>query len=490
MPNPAFIPTAFPGSHVGHHALFGALVLTCAGLAQSPISAAAPVDAAAETTLDVSAPVNAFEQIWQITREQIYPPSLVETHLDPATHARLHGEVAQLESIGEIPGVLNPFLDSLGVSHTQLYSHREFEYAFFRSLFGTRDPDLPPFSHSGLQLLQSDKGWFVREVIDGLPADKAGLRRGDALLTVDGEPFGPTKLCDGGEQEDGKPQAIVLRRGESVLSVPLPCVRQNPHASMLEAIGNSLRRFAMGDRVIGYLRLWTGTGPDSLKRYRAALAQLNDTDALILDLRGGFGGAWYEHLDPFFPDRMGFFTFTVINREGSTSYDPEPRETPTPYDRPMAVLINEGTRSGKEAVAFQFRKSRRAELIGTTTKGAFSAGKGLFVESEGPLVYYLAVAEYRLDGQKIEGVGVAPDRIVPYPIAATGDGSREAPTDHGKRDPQLAAALEYLNRLLKSDAFARTRAENAGEKKRADRVGPCCAPLSTQYCTVKPAKMY
>ncbi|MEE4278757.1 MAG: S41 family peptidase [Halieaceae bacterium] len=419
----------------------------------------------ASPSLDSRSPLTAFEQIWQLTREQIYPPQLVATHFDAASYTALRDRVAALDRVSELPAALNPFLDSLGVSHTQLYSYEEYEYAFFRSLFATRDPQTPPFSHPGLQLLRHKRQWCVREVLDGLPADQAGLRRGDKLLTLDGGPFEPRRLCDGGTRQTDKPHTLGIRRDGQSLIISLACLRQNPHASMHDAISNSRRRIAVGDASVGYLRLWTGTGPEALERYRDALAELADSDALILDLRGGFGGAWYEHLDPFFPDRQGFFSFTSINREGSQTFEAEARESKNPYEGPMVVLINEGTRSGKEAVAYQFKKSGRAVLLGTRTRGAFSAGKGLFVDDAGPLVYYLAVAEYRLDGQVIEGVGIAPDIEVPYPVVASDDavmdssragavsklGSTDTRRDLGSNpinDPQLDAALEHLAKLL------------------------------------------
>ncbi|MEE4109330.1 MAG: S41 family peptidase [Halieaceae bacterium] len=383
-----------------------------------------------------------------MTQEQIYPPTLLATHFLPSTYQALREQASALDSVAALTDVLNPFLDSLGVSHTQLYARQDFEYAFFRSLFSTRDAQQPPFSHPGLQLLHHSEAWWVREILDGFPAAEAGMQRGDRLLTLDGDAFDPRRLCDGGERRGPEPHTVAFLRGSRQITVSVPCVRQNPHASMHDAMLNSVRTLTRGEHRIGYLRLWTGTGAEGLRRYRAAIAELSDTDALILDLRGGFGGAWYEHLDPFFPNREDFFSFTVINREGTTTYEPEAHETDAPYEGPMAVLINEGTRSGKEAVAFQFRKSGRAALIGTTTRGAFSAGKGLFVDDDGPLVYYLSVAEYRLDGQVIEGVGVDPHLVIPYPVLPTEGAEGHSDSGQNGYDPQLAGALEYLVDVL------------------------------------------
>jgi carboxyl-terminal processing protease len=412
--------------------------------------------------LDTSSPLAAFEQLWQLTREQIYPLQRAETHFDAATYETLRAKAKGLNSVAELPGVFNPFLNSLEVSHTQLYGQHDLEHAFFRSLFSTRDLNTPPFSHSGLQFVQQSGRWWVREVWDGLPADRAGLRRGDNLLTIDGSTFTPQKLCDGGSRRSTEPQLIELRRGTALLSVSLPCVWGNPHASLHDALLNSEQKLPVGDHEVGYLHLWTGTGSvaDRRELFRAAVANLADTDALILDLRGGFGGAWYEHLDPFFANRDEFYAFTVIDREGSTVYQPEAHETSAPYTRPMAVLINEGTRSGKEAVAFQFKKSGRAVLIGTTTKGAFTAGKGLFVNDNSPLVFYLSVAEYRLDGQRIEGVGIAPDIEVPYPAVRPFAALTSKAIDDSGGDPQLAAAIAYLSGVLRDEA-AQTAATEA-----------------------------
>lgn len=106
------------------------------------------------------------------------------------------------------------------------------------------------------------------------------------------------------------------------------------------------------------------------------------------------------------------------------------------YDRPLVALINEGTRSGKEALAWQLRHSGRAMLVGVRTRGAFTAGRGLFTDPALPYFLLVANAEYRLNGATIEGVGVPPDVVVPFP----GDGSG--------RDPQLARALALARMAL------------------------------------------
>lgn len=106
----------------------------------------------------------------------------------------------------------------------------------------------------------------------------------------------------------------------------------------------------------------------------------------------------------------------------------------------MVVLINEGVRSGKEALAYQFKKSNRATLIGTKTKGAFSAGRGIFNEEKQPYFLYLATAELLLDGNKIERSGISPTIQIPYPLQKS-----------TATDPQLEAALLEIVKKFKSN---------------------------------------
>ena len=109
--------------------------------------------------------------------------------------------------------------------------------------------------------------------------------------------------------------------------------------------------------------------------------------------------------------------------------------TKQPFDtqirKPAVLLINGGTRSGKETVAYFAKKHRLARLVGERTAGAVVAG-GPFCLSDGSMLL-LAQSDGRVDGERLEGVGVAPDIEVPFDFRyAAGN------------DPQLARALDVL----------------------------------------------
>ncbi|MGQ9424367.1 S41 family peptidase [Gilvimarinus sp. F26214L] len=126
-----------------------------------------------------------------------------------------------------------------------------------------------------------------------------------------------------------------------------------------------------------------------------------------------------------------------LDRQGETEYmKPEQKTNDSYYSGPLVVLINGGVRSGKEALAYQFKKTARATLVGTTTAGAFVGGLGGFANEDRGLILYLAVFGMFLDDREIEGKGISPDI--------------EVAPDHGHHDdPQLERAILEVIRVAR-----------------------------------------
>src|ERR1700704_3641955 len=97
------------------------------------------------------------------------------------------------------------------------------------------------------------------------------------------------------------------------------------------------------------------------------------------------------------------------------------------WPKPVAMLVNGGTRSGKEILAYGFKKYRLGELIGTRTEGAVLAATAFLI---GNGLLLLAVEDVRVDGERLEGVGVTPTIEVQA-------GAASAESD----DPQLSRAV-------------------------------------------------
>jgi carboxyl-terminal processing protease len=105
------------------------------------------------------------------------------------------------------------------------------------------------------------------------------------------------------------------------------------------------------------------------------------------------------------------------------------------WRKPVAMLVNEGTRSGKEILAYGFKEYGIGEVIGSRTAGAVLAGRAYLLR-DGSLLL-VAVADVLVDGQRLEGVGVVPTISVPFALAYA----------QGK-DTQLGRAVEVLSRTV------------------------------------------
>ncbi|MCG8420296.1 MAG: S41 family peptidase [Proteobacteria bacterium] len=376
-----------------------------------------------------------FDEIWATMQSQLYDRARADRWLTAENRDALRARAAAApDRLTFARDVMNPFFDELGVSHTRLFTSDVLGFYMLRSLFHTRDIHSPTAVHIGVQLTADH---VIRSVFDGYPADLAGLRRGDQIVAVDGAPYVSLK------QLRPKRQRLRIRRGSELRSVAITPVEDSPHEAMLRAMENSAAIEQRGGLRVGYVHLWTGTSPTILDSFtRIVTEQFRGVDAVILDLRGGFGGAWYDYIDPFYADRSDFFEFSITDRDGKTEqFKAEPKTNPNPYLGPLVVLIDEGTRSGKEALAHQFGKKKRATVMGTTTWGAFTAGKGVFADrNDVDYILYLAVSEWRVDGRTMEGVGVAPEIGVPYPLDGT-----------IAEDPQRARAFEHAFALASSN---------------------------------------
>lgn len=386
------------------------------------------ISALAETIYVPNSPEQIIDSFWQEAKSKIFSIEREKEFFTEKNYQALREKAKYANNIYELTPAINHFLQRLQISHTQFYDNQSIDFYMFRSMFLTRDITLPKVDHIGTQYIIIDNHFVVSEVLDGSPAAIAGIRRGDILLKANGKPFHPYHSFN----PDGTNIQLTLLRNQKNLSLLIDAINENPNYSFYKAMLQSKRTYKIKGRKVGYIHLWSGTHKNILSMFKKIIdTEFHDNDGIILDLRGGFGGAWYDYLDPFFPDRKNFFEYTSIDREGkSVLHKPEFKTNESYFSGPMVVLINEGVRSGKEALAYQFKKSDRATLIGTKTKGAFSVGRGIFNKEKQPYFLYLATAELLLDGNKIEGVGISPNIQVSYPFQQT-----------TATDPQLEAAL-------------------------------------------------
>lgn len=202
--------------------------------------------------------------------------------------------------------------------------------------------------------------------LPGSPAEAAGLRVGDRILSIDDaaiEGWDRAQVQDALQGElgslvtlqvvglDGEHRAVEIRRG----SVVDPNVR---HARILDETQG-----------VGYLAI-LGFSHETPDEFDAAFTHLREQGmrSLVIDLRGNPGGvlkAAIEIARRFVPDGL------IVSTEG--------RGTPVPYyaERaeawyqgfPLVVLVDEGSASASEVLAGALQDHRAAVLVGAPTHG-------------------------------------------------------------------------------------------------------------------------
>lgn len=401
-----------------------------------------------------------FDAVWSLAAGEFVDPTL--GGLDwPAIRDRYRPQVEQAASREEAAARINAMLAELRMSHTRYYTKAEPAYYFlldlFRSVPRIRDAvalrfggDRPSYTGIGVFTEERDGAVFVRAIVDGGPADRSGLKVGDRLLTVDSEPWGLVKPFIG---RAGSAVPLHVQRTAdpaSVVTVVVVPERITPTDFYLRGLRESARILSHRGRSIAYAHVWSWAGDENQELLTRLLEdELAPAEALVLDLRDGWGGASPRYLNLF---NTRIPTMTGASRDGT------PRTFGPPWAKPVALLVDGTTRSGKEIVAHGFQRYGYGPIVGERTAGAVTAGRCFPLGSDA--VLYLAVGSVLVDGERLEGSGVAPDLEV----------SRDVRYAAGA-DPQLDAALDLLADRLESGQ----RGAASGPHASADRDGVPCS---------------
>lgn len=224
------------------------------------------------------------------------------------------------------------------------------------------------FGGVGVQVELRRNRVVVIAPIAGGPSERAGVQRGDEIVSADGESVG------GGAPLD----AVVRRlRGRPKTQVEMGVFRPSTEESLTFTLVRevikveSVRDVRVLDDDIGYVQL-TEFSDLTAQQFKQALAQLRGRGirALIIDLRNNPGGlldAAVSVAGQFFrPDEL--ITYTQGRR-------PEEREDfkapagPEPPNLPLAVLINAGSASAAEVVTGALKDTGRAVVVGERSFG-------------------------------------------------------------------------------------------------------------------------
>jgi carboxyl-terminal processing protease len=372
-----------------------------------------------------------FDEVWRLVRDRFYDLKL--HGLDwQAAGDKYRPQYSAAKTAVERSAAINAMLSELKASHTRHYTNDDPSYYQLAEIFSypLRSEIAKHFLSNkviypgiGIFTKAIEGKTFVYGVMAGLPGEKAGLLTGDEIISADGKPFAAVGSFT---NKTGTPVSLEIRReanGETRRIIVVPETIE-PGEAFKSSLRESARIIERDGKKIGYIRFWSYAG----SRYQDVLEEelrsgkLKDADALIWDLRGGWGGARPNYLDIFVPQAI---TMTMTERDGSAE------AVNFRWRKPVALLIDNGSRSGKEVLAHGFKELKLGPIIGERTAGAVLAATA-FMLSDGSLLV-LAVNDVSVNGTRLEGNGVTPTIEQPFDIRYAGG-----------KDPQIERAMEEL----------------------------------------------
>ena len=285
----------------------------------------------------------------------------------------------------------------------------------------------------GVDVTCVDEEVVVERVLASSPAEAAGLKPGDSILSINGHDLAQLRtFLDKAGLTPARRQFYLrftvssgLRPSVgSKIEVVAQSAGEAPRKLMLESatyagdwsepIGDQpsvpieleARQEANGLAILRFNIF----SPRLMKKIRSFLLTLQPAGGLVIDLRGNVGGTtlmapgisgWLSSQEYYLGAmtlRQGFMPFAVFPQEHA-------------FAGPVAVLIDAGSASTSEIMAAGLQEAKRVRVFGETSAGAAlpSMIRGLPTHD----LFQYAIADMKTPaGKLIEGVGVIPDDVV------------------------------------------------------------------------------
>lgn len=338
----------------------------------------------------------------------------------------------------------------------------------------------------------------------GTPAYHAGIRGGDVIKQIDGQPSADISVDEAVRRMKGKIGTSVQLTIESAADGSTKEVEVTRALIRVDSVLGDRRKsddtwnyFYDESAKIGYIRI-TSFGRHTADELRTALGELkrDGMRGLVLDLRynpGGLLTTGIEVCDLFITDGR------IVSTSGRNAPERvwDAKKEGTFADFPMVVLVNRYSASASEIVSACLQDHKRAIVVGERTWGKGSVQNIVELE-DGKSALKLTTAGYlrpsgknihRFDGAKEnEDWGVKPDEG--FEIKLSDDEMSKLAEDRRKRDAilakpadssspaaeavvdrQLQKAIEYITeQLSQPKEMAGSEAKPPAEEKSAEET--------------------
>jgi carboxyl-terminal processing protease len=267
------------------------------------------------------------------------------------------------------------------------------------------------FGGIGIEITMNKGVLTVVSPIEDTPAFKAGVKSGDQIIMIDGQPTKDITIAEAVKKLRGKRETkvtITIFREGLTKSKEFVLVREDIKVKSVKS-----KNF---DKNVGYIRLAAfqeRTTEDLKKTLREITEKMQPLQGLVLDMRNNPGGLLNQAVEV---SDVFMKSGTIVSTRGRTRSMESKNIARNDGDEPtcpMVVLVNEGTASAAEIVAGALQDSGRAVIVGTQTFGKGSVQTVIPLE-DGSALKLTTAKYYTPNGRSIQAEGIVPDIIVKF----------------------------------------------------------------------------
>ena len=263
------------------------------------------------------------------------------------------------------------------------------------------------FGGLGIEIT-TDNGFIkIISPIDDTPADKAGIQAGDYITHLNGDSVVDMNLKE----------AIDIMRGEVGTSITLTIIRGAEEPFDVELVRDTIKTASVKHRVlndVGVLRVST-FNEQTTSGLKDSIQELEESEnppiGYVLDLRNNPGGLLTESVSvsDLFLEQGEIVSIRGREKKDVQVYSAKKGDLIN--QKPLVVLINEGSASASEIVAGALQDHDRAVIMGMKSFGKGSVQTIVPIDSG---AIRLTIAKYYTpSGDSIQAVGIEPDVVVP-----------------------------------------------------------------------------
>ena len=364
-------------------------------------------------------PKRLFLKTWRIIKTKYYDPTL--NGQDWSRWNKRY--VDKIKTKDDAYVAINTMLASLDDPYSKFLSQEE--YAEQNTNIDAKIVGI------GVNIMSVAGKIIIISVGEGTPASLQGIKAGDIILKVDKTDVSGKTISD----------VASLIRGEMGTSVNLELLRDKQKllkTVQRQEIQIKNIKASVIDKNIGYIQIASFLSSDMTTEFVDALNKTQLCEGLIIDLRGNTGGLMPNAVviaDMFLT--QGHIV-SVVDRDRQKS-DINAQPKPYAINKPVVILIDEGTASASEILSGALKDNQKAILVGKRT-----FGKGM-IQRIFPLPdstgMNLTIAKYLTPkGIDINKKGITPDYEVSYT-------EKDFLKD---KDPQMDEAKKIIHKLILS----------------------------------------